>query len=669
MTPGIVTAAMGERPTDDDLGFTRAFPMYVLPVAEVLALTRIRTHEEILDKLVVWTPGMGDAAFISQTWLGRSHPDPDGSKLHLLQKLLRKMSAGKFAAPASWLADAWYGPGKCKVAAASMSRIQYVWFDLWSVPQADPEQQKKAIQSIFSYVHDAAQFIVLAGAWQHEDGRLMDYRTWMRRGWCRLELLANAMSPTQKNVILAESATQVISHGPKGIFGQSWFSSSVGKGEFTVPLDRGALGPVINGMLNSRKEQALAKGDMTLYRFIHASTQYTLAGTGTEATIEETLDEWMAAMKLTSVHDGKRGTGLTPLIYAVCAGRADLCTELVRRGASIHAKIRKALPQFGLRKHMDAIHVASALHDNPAVINALLAAGANPFRQLPLSEASKGCVHHAVQFGHCGNIDALYEHSSRLMKQVDWAEFTTMQFTAFAMDAAKVHIVDGVEHDVTVDHVLSKYGTELGDVNATKGVGVNILCLTLTSVGSVATLRSLLDHGADPVYENPDMMKATNFINAMMVPFMGLCKLAVRLGSTHQMVLEMVWPYGPPLHSAAYVGNLGAVRLFLERGVDVNRRAKHTLYKPTALHLAALNGHEEVIKALLAAGADAHARDSRGKTPAQWAAKRGHETVAALLVSEGSATAETTDSLLQVEPRRLSARAPSVVFSSLGSSA
>ena len=38
MTPGIVTSAMGERPPDDELGFTRAFPMYVLPVAEVLAL-------------------------------------------------------------------------------------------------------------------------------------------------------------------------------------------------------------------------------------------------------------------------------------------------------------------------------------------------------------------------------------------------------------------------------------------------------------------------------------------------------------------------------------------------------------------------------------------------------------------------------------------------------
>ena len=324
-----------------------------------------------------------------------------------------------------------------------MSRIQYVWFDLWSVPQADPEQQKKAIQSIFSYVHDAAQFIVLAGAWQHEDGRLMDYRTWMRRGWCRLELLANAMSPTQKNVILAESATQVISHGPKGIFGQSWFSSSVGKGEFTVPLDRGALGPVINGMLNSRKEQALAKGDMTLYRFIHASTQYTLAGTGTEAAIEETLDEWMAAMKLSSVHDGKRGTGLTPLIYAV-AGRADPAPS---RGAAraFTPRSRRRFRSLAFGSTWTRSTSRARFRDNPAVIHALLAAGANPFRQLPLSEASKGCVHHAAVRPlrqHRRPLRALAAHEAGRLGGV-----YDVQFTAFAMDAAKVHIVDGVEHD------------------------------------------------------------------------------------------------------------------------------------------------------------------------------------------------------------------------------
>ena len=73
----------------DQLGFTRAFPMYVLPIAEVLALTKIRTHEELFDKLVPWSPGMGDCVFISQTWLGKTHPDPAGSKLQLLQQVCR----------------------------------------------------------------------------------------------------------------------------------------------------------------------------------------------------------------------------------------------------------------------------------------------------------------------------------------------------------------------------------------------------------------------------------------------------------------------------------------------------------------------------------------------------------------------------------------------------
>ena len=97
------------------------------------------------------------------------------------------------------------------------------------VPQADPEQQKKAIQSIFSYVHDAAQFIVLAARGSmktavsglpHVDApRLVS-----------LELLANAMGPTQKNV-LAESATQVISTGQRVSLGSR---GSTALGEFTV---------------------------------------------------------------------------------------------------------------------------------------------------------------------------------------------------------------------------------------------------------------------------------------------------------------------------------------------------------------------------------------------------------------------------------------------------
>ena len=66
------------------LKLERQFPMYVLPLDEVELLERFVPHEDIIDKLVEWKPGMGDVLFVSHTWLGNSHPDPHGRNLHEL---------------------------------------------------------------------------------------------------------------------------------------------------------------------------------------------------------------------------------------------------------------------------------------------------------------------------------------------------------------------------------------------------------------------------------------------------------------------------------------------------------------------------------------------------------------------------------------------------------
>ena len=60
--------------------------MWVLPVREVLKLTKIETHEEMMQRGVLrqWHEGMGDVLFISHTWLGWHHPDPNGVKITLL---------------------------------------------------------------------------------------------------------------------------------------------------------------------------------------------------------------------------------------------------------------------------------------------------------------------------------------------------------------------------------------------------------------------------------------------------------------------------------------------------------------------------------------------------------------------------------------------------------
>ena len=58
----------------DRAGFKASFPMYVLPVREVLKLDRFLQHEQLKDKLVEAQDGM-KIVFVSQTWLTHAHND------------------------------------------------------------------------------------------------------------------------------------------------------------------------------------------------------------------------------------------------------------------------------------------------------------------------------------------------------------------------------------------------------------------------------------------------------------------------------------------------------------------------------------------------------------------------------------------------------------------
>lgn len=86
--------------------------------------------------------------------------------------------------------------------------------------------------------------------------------------------------------------------------------------------------------------------------------------------------------------------------------------------------------------------------------------------------------------------------------------------------------------------------------------------------------------------------------------------------------------------------NLPWVRLLIERGADINSRDKnHT----TALHLASLYGHTEIVRLLLAHGAQIH-QNNDGQTPLDMAIKKGHTEIIEILrsINTESTTCTTT---------------------------
>lgn len=82
-------------------------------------------------------------------------------------------------------------------------------------------------------------------------------------------------------------------------------------------------------------------------------------------------------------------------------------------------------------------------------------------------------------------------------------------------------------------------------------------------------------------------------------------------------------------------GDATAVRWLLDRGADPNAFWSHWRTQVTALHLAALFGHVDVIRTLLDHGADPAIHDSEHDSdPAGWAIHGNQPHAAALLRGE-----------------------------------
>ena len=645
-----MTATSGSGGGDDGVGLSRHFPMMVLSIEDVFQLDAIPKHEDIREMLVEWKPGMGHVVFFSHTWLGFEHPDPHRVKWPLAKDLLRKGVEGKLEIFPHWTVEL-LGAASLRIRAKTLQKDLiggYVWIDYASVPQEDAVLQGKAIASLASYVADSKYFVCIAGPWTHaDDGTIRDVRAWCNRGWCRLENCANALAAGDRNLIVAETSSSVMTYGPLGFTAHGWIIDQVAsKGAlFTYEEDKQKVGPVVAQLLESRKAAALKAGtyeELLVYRMLHARTAYTLEGTGYPVTRQETMREWLDAMRFDSPTQDEDTTGYSPLVFAVMADRVDIASALLDAGADFNVIIKRKPPKHQqvsirtrymimldhhgkdkqwVKKGSTLLMNMSYLLDSAEMTQFLLAKGADPTGTWPCSALDNACI-----YGRAANIDALLTHDATL------ANLTSDMLGSMVMHPFTYMLFAGQYE--TFEHVMTHHPEEMRKyLQSGRGgpySGLSIFAVAVLNTGHVQLLQRLIELSDQMPFDVNwvGITKDPTPMTKIITPVTDMVlKLTRRKPSNFmQFVGYAGWRGSSPLHIAAFTGNLGAVKVLLNGKADVHSTKQ--AYRMTPLHLAAMGGHKEIIEALLSEGAQADARAHRGKTAADWARRRGHTQLA-----------------------------------------
>lgn len=85
-----------------------------------------------------------------------------------------------------------------------------------------------------------------------------------------------------------------------------------------------------------------------------------------------------------------------------------------------------------------------------------------------------------------------------------------------------------------------------------------------------------------------------------------------------------------PLHIAAQEGHVDIVDYLLSNQADPNIKNKDG---ETPLHLAAQEGHDKIVRSLLSNQADQNIKNKDGETPLLWAAQEGYDYIVCSLLS------------------------------------
>jgi ankyrin repeat protein len=168
--------------------------------------------------------------------------------------------------------------------------------------------------------------------------------------------------------------------------------------------------------------------------------------------------------------------------------------------------------------------------------------------------------------------------------------------------------------------------------------GKTLLC-SAAEYANDKVLKMLLayDKSVDPDEEDPD--EQTPLACAAR---MGHDMVVKELLSTGRVDVNFIcWGY-TPLCSAAWNGHTAVVNLLLDTdGINLDYTSP---YGETAIYLAAGEGHESIVKLLIAAGADLDSKGHTRLSPLLGAARYGRESIVRILLATGRVNPNTANS-------------------------
>ena len=486
-------------------------------------------------------------------------------------------------------------------------------------------------------------------------------------------MLCNGLSPIAKPLIVVQSSSAIRTYPSLGLATSLWTHSTVGTGTFTVEDDRIKLGQVmerrIDDTIKRRADEGTEEGQRWS-RFLHAIKRRLLAGTGIDVPLIP-KDLWLPELSFSSPTKVD-SFGWAPLTYAVIEGRVDVAAvrpsprrnsnsdpnpslspspssnpnpsldssplalaltltltltltlspspnmaqALLDAGACIESPLQKNYYPLYALKGLTNLLYAAWFDGNGPMIRLLLSRGADPMRQC--GPVKHSALHWACVFGSAGNAEALIEAEPRLLDLR--LNLGTMPLTFIALGTQYAHLEWALKH----------HPGHCTDVMT--GLPWGWLELACTDQAGNSDIIGLLikQEGIDVNYYEPAKMnKVFAFITAV-------SKLALRLQDNPLQTFQLfAVGAATALHVAAFNGSLGSVELLLQAKANV-ASAAHPL-KMTPLHVAAFAGHREMCVRLLEAGAPIAARDSRRRTAAMWAERRGHESVVLAISLHASA--------------------------------